>query len=182
MILFVLCKLNSSNAHVQPFRGTRSLIFSRTLRLLSYFMCANSEGSGETAQMHRLAWAYAGRPCDIEDIRVFQCKIEFYFTEWTPQAVFSRVAVARSENADCGFHEWNKIQSYTEKIRFPVSFTLLFAIIMFLPTRQLSRQKTYFFPSHFASISSCSAYLVGIIWGENTVLYLENEPKYHFDN
>ena len=26
---------------------------------------------------------------DIEDIRVFQCKIEFYFTEWTPQAVFS---------------------------------------------------------------------------------------------
>ena len=51
---------------------------------------------------------------------------------------------------------------------------LLFAIIMFLPTRQLSRQKTYFFPSHFASISSCSTSLVGIIWGKNTVLYLEN--------
>ena len=33
---------------------------------------------------------------EIEDIWVFQCKIEFYFTEWTPQAVFSRVAVAAS--------------------------------------------------------------------------------------
>ena len=37
---------------------------------------------------------------------------------------------------------------------------LLFEIIMFLPTRQLSYQNTYFFPSHFASISSCSACLV----------------------
>ena len=27
-------------------------------------MCANSEGSGETAQMRRLAWAFAGRLCD----------------------------------------------------------------------------------------------------------------------
>ena len=122
----------------------------------------------------------------IEDIWVFQCKIEFYFTEWTPQAVFSRVAEATSGNTDCGVHEWNKIQSYTEKKnnnnKFSVSFMLLFAIIMFLPTRQLSRQKTYFFLSHFVSISSCSACLVGIIWGKNTVLYLENEPKYHFNN
>ena len=27
-------------------------------------MCANSEGSGETAPMRRLAWAFAGRLCD----------------------------------------------------------------------------------------------------------------------
>ena len=69
-----------------------------------------------------------------------------------------------------------------KKIEFSVSFMLLFAIIMFLPTRQLSRQNTYFFPSLFASISSCSACLVGIIWGKNLVLYLENERKYHFNN
>ena len=75
-----------------------------------------------------------------------------------------------------------KIQSYTKKIKFSVSFMLLFAKIIFLPTCQLSRQKTYFFPCHFASISSCSASLVGIIWGNNTVLYLENEPKYQFNN
>ena len=40
------------------------MIFVRTLRLLPYFMCANSEGSGETARMRRLAWAFAGRLCD----------------------------------------------------------------------------------------------------------------------
>ena len=48
--------------------GERSLPFGllvgRTLRLLSYFMCANGEGSGETAPMCRLAWAFAGRLCD----------------------------------------------------------------------------------------------------------------------
>ena len=33
------------------------------LRSLPYFMCANSEGSGKTARMRRLAWAFAGRLC-----------------------------------------------------------------------------------------------------------------------
>ena len=66
---------------------------------------------------------------------------------------------------------------YTEKLKLSVSFMLLFAIIMSLPTRQLSRQKTNFFPSHFASISSCSASLVGLIWSKNIVLYIENEHK-----
>ena len=55
---------HSSNAHAQPSSGARSLIFGRTLRLLPYFMCANSKGSGETARMRRLAWAFAGRLCD----------------------------------------------------------------------------------------------------------------------
>ena len=27
-------------------------------------MCANSEGSGETARMRKLVWAFAGRLCD----------------------------------------------------------------------------------------------------------------------
>ena len=69
----------------------------------------------------------------------FQCEIEFYFTEWTPKAVFSRVAVATSENTGFGVHEWNKIRCYTEKkIKFSVSFMLLFAIIKLLPTLRLS--------------------------------------------
>ena len=42
----------------------RCLIFGWTLRLLPYFMCANSEGSGETARMRRLDRAFAGRLCD----------------------------------------------------------------------------------------------------------------------
>ena len=50
-----------------------------------------------------------------------------------------------------------------KKIKFSVSLMLLFTIIKLLPTLRLSRQKTKFFPSHFASIWSCSAYLEGII-------------------
>ena len=44
--------------------GARCLIFGQTFRLLPYFLCANSEGSGETVQMRRLAWAFAGPLCD----------------------------------------------------------------------------------------------------------------------
>ena len=29
-----------------------------------FVMCANGEGSGETARMRRLAWAFTGRLCD----------------------------------------------------------------------------------------------------------------------
>ena len=75
------------------------------------------------------------------------------------------------------FHEWNKIRSYTKKIKFSNSFMILFTIIMFLPIRRLSRQKTNFSPSYFASISSCSACLVGIIVGKNAVLYLTMSPN-----
>ena len=39
-------------------------LHNRTLCLLPYFMCANSEGSGETAQIRRLACAFAGRLYD----------------------------------------------------------------------------------------------------------------------
>ena len=49
--------------HAQPSSGAWCLIFGWPFRLLSYFMCANSEGSGETARMRRLTWAFAGRLC-----------------------------------------------------------------------------------------------------------------------
>ena len=58
----------------------------------------------------------------VEDIWIFQCKIEVYISEWTPNAVFVRVAVATSENTSFGVHEGNKIRSYTEKNKFSVSF------------------------------------------------------------
>ena len=61
---FCLPQTHSSNRHAQPSSGARCLVFGRTLRLLPYFMWANSEGSGEPAQMRRLAWAFAGRLCD----------------------------------------------------------------------------------------------------------------------
>ena len=45
-------------------RSHPRLIFGQTLRLLLYFMCANSEGFGKTAQMRSLAWAFAVHLCD----------------------------------------------------------------------------------------------------------------------
>ena len=56
----------------------------------------------------------------------FLFKIEFYFTEWTPNAVFSRVAEATSENTSFGVHEWNKIRSDSEKIQI---FCFFYAFI-----------------------------------------------------
>ena len=50
--------------HTQPSSGARCLIFGRTLRLLPYFMCTNSEGSGKTARMRKFTRAFAGRLCD----------------------------------------------------------------------------------------------------------------------
>ena len=47
--------------HAQPSDRARCLIFGQTLRPLPYFMCANSEGSGETVRMRKLTWAFAGR-------------------------------------------------------------------------------------------------------------------------
>ena len=63
MALFALRKL-ILQTRIRASSGARCLIFGRTLRLLPYFMCANSEGSGETARMRRLACAFAGRLCD----------------------------------------------------------------------------------------------------------------------
>ena len=47
------------------FSSSVNFFFKRTCAaILPYFMCANREGSGETARMRRLAWAFAGRLCD----------------------------------------------------------------------------------------------------------------------
>ena len=43
----------------QPSNGARYLIFGRNLHLLPYFICATSQGSGETARMPRLNWDFA---------------------------------------------------------------------------------------------------------------------------
>ena len=64
MALFFLRKLILQMLMRSHPVGLYVLSFRRTLRLLPYFMCANSEGSGETAQMCRLVWAFAGRLCD----------------------------------------------------------------------------------------------------------------------
>ena len=53
----------NSNMHAQLSTGATHLTFGQTLHLLPYFMCANSKGSGETAWMRSLAWAFTVRLC-----------------------------------------------------------------------------------------------------------------------
>ena len=59
-----------STAHAQPFRGTRDLAFCLKVPLDSLLVWANSEGSGETVRMRRLAWTFAARICDKYQIRL----------------------------------------------------------------------------------------------------------------
>ena len=46
-------------------------------------MCANSEGSGEAAQMHRLVWAFTGRLCDKYHNLMSCLKYEKHSDTWT---------------------------------------------------------------------------------------------------
>ena len=55
MTLFVLRKLVLKTYMRSHPDGLYGWCFGRTLRLLPYFMCANSKGSGETVRLHRLA-------------------------------------------------------------------------------------------------------------------------------
>ena len=63
-----------------------------------------------------------------------------------------------------------KFDLTVKKSKFSVSFMLLFTIIKLLPTLRLARQKTNFFPIHFASVWSCSVCLGGMILVKNVVL------------
>ena len=57
-------------AHAQSFRGARDLAFCLKVPLDSLLVWANSEGSGETARMRRLAWTFAARIGDKYQIRL----------------------------------------------------------------------------------------------------------------
>ena len=54
MVLFVLRKLILQTGMRSHHMGLDVCCFGWTLRLLPYFMCVNSEDSGETVQMRRL--------------------------------------------------------------------------------------------------------------------------------
>ena len=58
-----LCVYMSHAMRLWYFSSSVNSFFKRACAAI-YFMCANSESSGETAQMRRLAWAFAGHICD----------------------------------------------------------------------------------------------------------------------
>ena len=61
-------------AHGQPFRGGRDLAFCLKVPLDSLLVRASSGGSGETARMRRLAWAFAARIGDKYQIHLTRSK------------------------------------------------------------------------------------------------------------
>ena len=61
-------------AHAQPFRGAKDLAFCLKVPLDSLLVWAISEGSGETARMRRLAWTFAARIGDKNQIRLTRSK------------------------------------------------------------------------------------------------------------
>ena len=88
MVLFVLRKFILQTRMRRHPVGARCQIFGRTLRLLRYLMCANSQCSGETVWMRSLAWAFAVRLCDKHhnlmswlNFNVLQKKPRFQFHE-----------------------------------------------------------------------------------------------------
>ena len=94
-------------AHAQPFRGARDLAF----RLNSLLVWASSGGSGETAQMRRLAWTFAARTGVKYQIRLTR-PIWYFFS--VRLKVFHRMNTKSSTFV----HGWNKNHSYTKKIHF----------------------------------------------------------------
>ena len=79
---FVSSSIPSSQiltAHAQPFRGARDLAFCLKVPLDSMLVWASSGGSGETAQMRRLAWTFAARICDKYQIRLTRSKLCFLY-------------------------------------------------------------------------------------------------------
>ena len=65
-------------AHAQTFRGARDLAFCLKVPLDSLLVWASSEGSGETARMHRLAWTFAARIGDKYQIRLARPICNFF--------------------------------------------------------------------------------------------------------
>ena len=57
-------------AHAQPFSGARDLAFCLKVPLDSLLVWASSKGPGETTRMRRLAWIFAARKGDKNQIRL----------------------------------------------------------------------------------------------------------------
>ena len=86
MALFVLRKLNLQTRMHSHLLALDVRILVGFFVYFHTFMYANREGSGETARMRMLAWAFAGRLCDkchnLMSWRVRCCIWDHYHTEF----------------------------------------------------------------------------------------------------
>ena len=107
-------------AHARPFRGARDLPFCLKVPLDSLLVWASSGGSGETARMRRLAWIFAARIGDKNQIRLTRpnchCKRIFPVRLGVP-SVFRCTYNADALNR-------NVLQPYTKQPCWTLKFTL----------------------------------------------------------
>ena len=93
-------------AHAQPFREARDLAFCLKVPLDSLLVWASCGGSGETAQMRRLAWTFAARICDKYQIRLMRSILSHFmkktsFAICEQQSRRSNCASAQSDQHLC---------------------------------------------------------------------------------
>ena len=82
-------------AHAQPFSGARDLAFCLKVPLDSLLVSASSWGSGETAQMRRLAWTFTARIGDKYQICLMR-----------PICEYSKSALIKSWNKEYTIIKW----------------------------------------------------------------------------
>ena len=71
ILITIACALKSLNKHACKLSsGVRGVNLGQNLYLYHCFMCANTEGSGETAHFYRLVRAFAARICNKYKNRV----------------------------------------------------------------------------------------------------------------
>ena len=90
-------------AHAQSFRGATDLAFCLKVPLDSLLVWASSEGSGETAQMCRLAWTFAARIGDKYQIRLTRSMLSVLIR------IASAEAILMSAHNICFYGERTKI-------------------------------------------------------------------------
>ena len=121
MAFFILSRLViQTRMHSHPARvrvRARCLIFGRTLRLLPYFMCANSQGSGKTAQMRRLPepWLVASVISTI--------------ISWAGLFYYSRSLLRNCFQYPCYYRNFRGLFYFKVFICFLIGFFILFVII-----------------------------------------------------
>ena len=81
--------------------------------LLPYFMCTNSEGSGETVQMCRLVWAFAGCLCDYYHNLMSWLKGLIYSRNKTPADPTDVVIVTEKTCGSNGCAGWSAALLFT---------------------------------------------------------------------
>ena len=72
---------NPSNAHVQPLKRVRDVALRLKLPLTAFIVWANSEGSGETARIRGIIWAFA--VCLFGKYHFFMCRLKYWHHKFT---------------------------------------------------------------------------------------------------